>query len=141
PRLMPEPPGDLPPKLRYVTSGVGGKLRYIRAVLKAARSVRSSQPSTPVSQIPASNFSLVLCGHINLLPIAWLAHRLMRRASRTIGHKSAGPQDRGQLSSSLPAASSQLPASLLLVVHGIDAWKPTRSWLANRLVRKTDGFI
>jgi len=32
PRLMPEPPGPLPARLRHLTHGVGGKLRYLRAV-------------------------------------------------------------------------------------------------------------
>lgn len=30
---------------------------------------------------------------------------------------------------------------LLLVIHGIDAWKPTHNWLANRLVSRVDGVI
>ncbi len=32
-------------------------------------------------------------------------------------------------------------APIVLVIHGIDAWQPTRSWLANRLVHKIDVFI
>jgi len=59
PRLIPEPPGKLPDKLEFVTDGVGGKFRFARAVLKAAR-------ANPKPQ-------LILCGHINLLPVAFLA--------------------------------------------------------------------
>jgi len=56
---MPDPPGDLPGKLIYVTGGVNGKLSYVWTVLKAiARGPR---------------FDIVFCLHINLMPIAWLA--------------------------------------------------------------------
>jgi hypothetical protein len=34
PRLMPIPPEALPSKLTYITKGLGGKLRYLRAVLQ-----------------------------------------------------------------------------------------------------------
>jgi glycosyltransferase involved in cell wall biosynthesis len=59
PRLVPEPPGRLPEKLEFVTEGVGGKIRFARAVLKQARATAKPQ--------------LILCGHINLLPVAFLA--------------------------------------------------------------------
>ena len=122
PRLMPEPPGELPAKLRYVTSGVGSKLRYIKTVL--ATILRS----------PASD--VLICGHINLLPITWLAQRLIRKAdTRNQG------KERKTLQS--PSESSPLPdfCPLLLVVHGIDAWQPTRSRLVNQLAGKIDAFI
>ena len=57
PRLAPLSVGDLPPKLAYHAEGVGGKARYVRTVLKVLR----------------GRFDLVICGHINLLPLAWLA--------------------------------------------------------------------
>jgi glycosyltransferase involved in cell wall biosynthesis len=146
PRLMPEPPGELPAKLRYVTSGVGGKLRYILAVLKAARSFPASRlarrTGAPSSPIPCS--SLVVCGHINLLPIAWVAQRLIRKAeSRKLKAETEAAGPRVPRRTGAPSTVSPLPApcSLLLVVHGIDAWKPTHSRLANRLVRKVDGFV
>lgn len=63
PRAMPNAPEPMPAKLTYVTSGLGGKLHYVRAVLGAAM----------------GRFDLVLCGHINLLPLAVLA-RLRSRA-------------------------------------------------------------
>lgn len=59
PRLMPNPPEALPPKLTYVTDGLGGKLKYLWAVLQLLNRDR--------------RFDLVVCGHVNLLPVAWLA--------------------------------------------------------------------
>ncbi len=96
PRLLAESSGTLPPKLDYVTRGVGGKFRYALAVLKSAISNQQSE--------------VILCGHINLLPVAFLARLFCR-------------------------------APIVLVIHGIDAWQPTRSWLVNKLVRRVDGFI
>jgi glycosyltransferase involved in cell wall biosynthesis len=60
PRLMPEPPGPLPDKLTYDTSGLGGKMRYV----KAARNL--------IRREPAPQFDLIICGHVHLLPIAVL---------------------------------------------------------------------
>jgi phosphatidyl-myo-inositol dimannoside synthase len=67
PRLMPAPDeaGLLPARLTYVTSGLGSKLHYLVAVLKAMY----SNPG----------FDLLFCGHINLLPVAFLI-RLWARA-------------------------------------------------------------
>jgi asparagine synthase (glutamine-hydrolysing) len=56
PRIMPHRPGPLPAKLTWVTSGLGGKLRYLAAVAWTV----AKQP----------RFDLVLCGHLNLLPLA-----------------------------------------------------------------------
>jgi glycosyltransferase involved in cell wall biosynthesis len=57
PRFIPGPVGDLPPKLTYHIEGVGSKIRYGKTVLKVLR----------------GRFDLVICGHINLLSLAWLA--------------------------------------------------------------------
>lgn len=57
PRFVPRHVGDLPPKLVYHIEGVGGKARYAKTVLKVLR----------------GRFDLVICGHVNLLPFAWLA--------------------------------------------------------------------
>jgi phosphatidylinositol alpha-1,6-mannosyltransferase len=94
PRLSSATPELLPDKLEFNTSGVGGRLRYVAAVLQAA--IRNRQSA------------IVLCGHINLLPLAFLVRKFLR-----------------------PLASGH-PPSLLLVIHGIDAWRPTRSTLVNR---------
>jgi glycosyltransferase involved in cell wall biosynthesis len=96
PRLLPEPPGRLPMKLDYDTSGVGGKIRYTMAVLKSAIGRRK----------PA----VIFCAHINLLPVAF-ALRLICRAP------------------------------VVLIIHGIDAWQPARSRLANILAKRIAAFI
>jgi phosphatidylinositol alpha-1,6-mannosyltransferase len=59
PRRMPLPPETLPPKLTYLTGGVAGQPAYIRALIRL------------LSQ--DSRFALVYCGHIKLLPMAFLA--------------------------------------------------------------------
>jgi asparagine synthase (glutamine-hydrolysing) len=58
PRLMPNPPEPMPAKLAYLTAAAGGKLRYLATVLRVLRDDRG--------------YDLVICGHINLLPLAWL---------------------------------------------------------------------
>lgn len=62
-RFAPFPVGTLPPKLTYHVEGLGGKVRYVWTVLKVLR----------------GRFDVVICGHINLLPLAWLA-RIKTRA-------------------------------------------------------------
>jgi len=52
-------------RLTYVTSGLGGKRDYLVTVLRVVHS--------------SPRFDLVLCGHINLLPVAFLL-RLWARA-------------------------------------------------------------
>lgn len=94
PRSMPNAPETMPPNLKYVTGGLGGKLRYVRALLG----------------VSMQRFDLVLCGHINLLPLA----ALVRLRSG---------------------------ASLALMLYGIDAWRPHRSGLVNRLARRTDAVF
>lgn len=58
PRKIVDCPDSLPEKLTYVTAGAGGKLNYIGATLQAVK----LNPK----------FDLIVCGHINLLPIAYL---------------------------------------------------------------------
>jgi phosphatidyl-myo-inositol dimannoside synthase len=96
PRLMPNPPGPLPSRLTYVTEGLNGKLRYVFTGLK--------------SLYRNAKFSLIVCGHINLLPVAY-AFRLW------------------------------IKAPLALIIHGIEAWQPTRHWLTNYLARRVDALI
>lgn len=86
----------LPNNLTYITSGLKGKLNYTFTVLQA------------VKRNP--KFDLIVCGHINLLPFAYLLHLWVK-----------------------------MP--MFLVLHGIDAWQPSPSWLANKLVQKVDGII
>jgi glycosyltransferase involved in cell wall biosynthesis len=91
PRHMPNPPEPMPAKLAYIDNAVGGKLRYVVAVLRALHGDRS--------------YDLVVCGHINLVPIAWLVGKILN-------------------------------APVIMFIHGIDAWQPTRSWVANTLAKK-----
>ncbi len=62
PRLQPAEPERLPLRLSYPTNGVGGKARYAQALLRRLVVDRS--------------FNLIICGHINLLPLAYLARQL-----------------------------------------------------------------
>jgi asparagine synthase (glutamine-hydrolysing) len=65
PRVMPNAPEPLPAQLRYVTGSLNSKWSYVRTVLRLAN--------------PASKrFDLVICGHVNLLPAAYLAARAHR---------------------------------------------------------------
>ena len=59
---------------------------------------------------PDRRVDLVICGHIHLLPAAWLLARLCG-------------------------------ARLALIIHGIEAWTPSRKRLANWLARRVDAFI
>jgi len=59
PRLMPNVPGQIPQKITYLVEGIASKTSYVKTVLK----VLSYN----------NNFDLIICSHINLLPIAKLA--------------------------------------------------------------------
>jgi asparagine synthase (glutamine-hydrolysing) len=91
PRVMPNPPEVMPPKLDYVMAAIGGKMRYL------------AQTARLLCRDHA--FDLIVCGHINLVPLAYLIGRWLDRP-------------------------------VVLFIHGIDAWQPTRSALVNHLVRK-----
>lgn len=56
PRLMPNRSEPQPANLTYVTSGLKGKISYLKAVQQTVR----KNPG----------FDLIVCGHINLIPIA-----------------------------------------------------------------------
>ncbi len=64
PRVAPKPLEPLPEKLLFDTSGLGGSIRYVAAV---ARRV-----------LVAPRFDLVYCGHIHLMPLAWLMAWLLK---------------------------------------------------------------
>lgn len=59
PRLVSREPEPIPPKVRYCFEAAKGKLAYVLAVL---RSVANPAPA-----------DVILCGHLNLLPLAWFA--------------------------------------------------------------------
>lgn len=63
PRRMPNPPEPMPEKLAYLDTAVGGKLNYIATALRVLRGDRGH--------------ALVVCGHINLMPLAWLVSRFL----------------------------------------------------------------
>src|SRR5215203_5588924 len=80
--LMPDAAEPLPARLTYVTSGLGGKPRYLLTVSKVVH--RNSR------------FDLIICGHINLLPVAF-AVRFRARAPVvlvTYGIEAWGPTRR-----------------------------------------------
>jgi phosphatidylinositol alpha-1,6-mannosyltransferase len=80
PRLIPDPIDEpIPESVVYDQKAARGKFAFLRRVLWYAW--RGSKPD------------IVICGHLNLLPAAWLMARL-----------------RG--------------ARLVLIIHGIEAWKP-----------------
>lgn len=62
PRFAPLPIEGLPPKVTYHVQGLGGKRRYAITVLK----------------VLLGQFDLVICGHVNLLPFAWLARAKLK---------------------------------------------------------------
>lgn len=68
PRLIPEELERMPQKLTFLANGVGGKSRYIVASRMAALSHGA--------------FDLVICGHINLLPVAKLCN--LRGIAKTL---------------------------------------------------------
>ena len=96
PRMMPNAAGTIPQKLTYMTAGIGSKIKYVVSIAKA------------ITINP--HFNMVICGHINLLPIAYLCSLIMR-------------------------------TPLILVIHGVDAWQPTKSFVVNRLVKRIHAFI
>lgn len=96
PRLQSIPFSLLPVNVRYITSAVNNKLKYVSALLTVA--------------MPPNRYDLIICGHVNLLPIAFFVRLWLR-------------------------------APIILVVYGIDVWRPTSSKLVNLLVRKISAFI
>lgn len=63
PRVQPvEPIGDIPERIDYREHVAGSKFSYAWNVLSA-------------TFVPLSTFNVVICGHIHLLPLAWLAAR------------------------------------------------------------------
>ena len=58
-RRQPLPLEPLPPKLTYVTAGITGKFSYLLMVLRHL--------------VIHGRYDLICCGHLNLLPLAYLA--------------------------------------------------------------------
>lgn len=89
PRLLASAPEQLPAKVTFLEQAAGGRLAY----LKTLRKLRGP-------------FDLIICAHVNLLPIARMF--------------------------------SKHP---LLMIYGIEAWKPLREMLSNRLVRRCSAVV
>lgn len=89
PRLIVGPLEPLPPKVTFVNGAARGRLAYLGAL----RGLRKK-------------FDLVICGHVNLLPVARL-----------------------------------LTKHPVLFLYGIEAWKPLREALSNRLSRNVRAAI
>ena len=97
PRLILRPIEErIPESVVYDCKASGGRLAFLRRV--ASHTWRDD------------NVALVICGHLHLLPAAWLVARFRR-------------------------------ARLTLIIHGIEAWAPSRNFLANWLARKVDAVI
>ena len=62
PRTLPFAPTGVPDKVRYLAQAAGSKMGYIAAALRSA----------------LSGFDLLICGHINLLPLATLLRAKLR---------------------------------------------------------------
>ena len=54
PRLIRGEPGPIPPKIRFLADAARGNVGYLRAIARERR----------------AKFDLVICGHVNLLPVA-----------------------------------------------------------------------
>jgi phosphatidylinositol alpha-1,6-mannosyltransferase len=89
PRIIVSALEALPEKVTFVTTAARGRLAYLNALRKAR-----------------GRFDLVICAHVNLLPIV-----------RMIAKRP------------------------LLMLYGIEAWKPLRDPLSNRLLRDVRGVI
>ncbi len=96
-RFAPDSFDTLPSKIKYDLSGLGGKPRYVVTVLRRI--------------IHNRNFDLIICGHINLLPIGIICRAMCRRVP------------------------------LFLIIHGIEAWWPTPGLFTNLMVRRVDAVI
>ena len=64
PRVIARAHSNLPEKITHVSSAAGSKPRFLDSLLRLASN--------------RDSFDLVVCGHVNLLPAAWLAARRLR---------------------------------------------------------------
>jgi phosphatidyl-myo-inositol dimannoside synthase len=87
---------EIPESVVYFRAAAAGKFSYFHQVMRGLNL--------------SSNIDLVVCGHIHLLPLAFLASQTKR-------------------------------ARLALIVHGIEAWHPTRHPIANRIASRVDTVI
>jgi phosphatidyl-myo-inositol dimannoside synthase len=97
PRAISEPIAQpVPESIVYDRKAAAGKLAYLHRFLSYI--------------LRADRVDVVICGHCNLLALAWLLARLQR-------------------------------AHLVLVIHGLEAWGPSRDRIVNWLASRVDGLI
>ncbi len=96
PRLIRHAPASLPPRVELLEKAANSRARYVRELVRVL--------------IKREGYDVVLCGHINLLPLAVVTSRL-------------------------------LGAKHVLLIYGIDAWRPTGRRLSDRLVACADLVI
>ncbi len=89
PRVLATAPEQLPAKVAFLEQAADGRLAYLNTLRKLR-----------------GPFDLVICAHVNLLPVARMF--------------------------------SKHP---LLMIYGIEAWKPLREMLSNRLVRRCSAVV
>jgi phosphatidyl-myo-inositol dimannoside synthase len=87
---------QVPKCVSYDQDAVRGKIAFIKSVCKHS--------------LKADRANLVICGHLHLLPAAWICARMQG-------------------------------GRLALIVHGIEAWNPTKYKIANQLASKVDSVI
>ena len=95
PRVIARTHKTLPRKISQIEGAAGSKLRFMRSLAALAK--------------PKSAFGLVICGHVNLLPAAWLAARRCK-------------------------------TPLILMVYGVEVWKPG-SMLRRYVLERIDGVV
>lgn len=90
PRVIPAAPHEIPRKVTFHAEAARGAVAYVNAAMSARR----------------RNPDLVICGHLNLLPLACMVTR-----------------------------------APLLMLYGIEAWKPMRRKFATRLVHRCKAVV
>jgi len=98
PRVMPDAPEEHPRALDYRTEAAAGKGVYLR---------------TMVRQMWRGAYDGVICGHIHLLPIAWLAARRARVSLLLILHgiEARDPSDKWLANQLVPAVDAFVSVS------------------------------
>ena len=117
PRVMPDAPETLPSALDYRTEAAGGKMGYLRAI---ARHILSGQ------------YDGVICGHLHLLPVAWLAARRADVPLLLVAHgiEARTPSDKGLANWLVPSVDafvsvSEYTKKRLVRWSGVDPEKGT----------------
>jgi phosphatidyl-myo-inositol dimannoside synthase len=93
PRLVPNAPEDLPPNLQYIVAAAGSWMKYALQIFRQV--------------LRAGSFDIVVCSHLNLLPLAALA-------------------------------ACRFRAKLVLIIYGVEAWKPPERRINSWLLRYVD---